>query len=773
MRIVSVGGGPGGLYAAILLKQADPRREVVVYEQNRPDDTFGFGVVFSDTTLGNIAAADPATYAAIARDFAHWDDIDVHVGGTCLRSTGHGFAGLSRQRLLTILHARCAELGVAVHFEHPVDDPEALDADLVIAADGLNSGVRTRFAEHFGPRIELGATRFTWLGTTRKFPAFTFYFVEDDHGLWRVHAYDFEGGRSTFIVETTEAAWRKAGMDRATEAETADFCADLFAEQLQGHPLLTNYSIWRRFPTVSNRRWHHDRYVLLGDAAHTAHFSVGSGTKLAMEDAIALRDAFAEGLPLRTTLARYEAIRRPDVASTQRAAAVSMRWFEETERYMGLPPRQFAFSLLTRSLRITHANLGERDPAFAEATDRWFAAEAGVEVPPDAEPPPPMFTPFTLRGLTLANRVVVSPMCQYCATDGLVDDWHLVHLGSRAQGGAALVLTEMTDVSPEGRITHGCAGLYTDAHQAAWTRVVDYVHRHTGAAIGIQLAHAGRKGSASRPWEGDRALTGPDAWQTLGPSAVPFGPDWPAPRAMDADDLRRVRDAFVAAVKRADAAGFDLVEIHAAHGYLLHAFLSPIANRRTDDYGGSLANRMRYPLEVIAAAREAWPDHKPLAVRVSATDWTDEGFTADEAVELARAMGAVGVDLIDVSTGGIAPDIRPEYGRLYQTPFAERVRLEVGIPTMTVGGISSYADVNSVLAAGRADLCALARAHLFDPYWTRHAAYEQRHDLPWPSQYAMGGERYFTPRFEWTPRGQGLPPAGRAPRAPTLPKTGG
>lgn len=772
-RIVCIGGGPGGLYTAILLKRAAPSREVVVYERNRPDDTFGFGVVFSDATLGNIAEADPATYGAIAADFAHWDDIDVHFGGTCLRSTGHGFAGLSRQRLLKILQARCAELGVALHFEAEIDDPEALDADLIVAADGLNSKTRARFAEHFGPSVELGATRFTWLGTTRRFPAFTFDFVRDGHGLWRLHAYNFEDGLSTFIVEATEETWRAAGMDRATEDGTARFCEGLFAERLDGQPLLTNHSIWRRFPTVKNRRWSHGRYVLVGDAAHTAHFSIGSGTKLAMEDAIALRDALAAGGGRDAALARYEAERRPVVASTQRAAAVSLKWFEDTERYTDLHPRQFAFSLLTRSLRITHANLGQRDPAFTAATDRWFAAEAGLAVAADAEPPPPMFTPFTIGGLTLHNRVVVSPMCQYSATDGLIDDWHLVHLGSRAVGGAALVITEMTDVSPEGRITHGCAGLYTDAHEAAWKRVVDYVHRHSDARIGIQLAHAGRKGSASRPWEGDTALVGDDAWQTLGPSARPFGAKWPAPKAMDAADLARVKQAFVDSAKRALRAGFDLVELHCAHGYLLHSFLSPIANGRTDAYGGSLANRMRYPLEVIAAVRAVWPADKPLAVRISATDWSDEGFTGADAVAFSKAAAAAGVDLIDCSTGGIAPDIRPEYGRLYQTPYAERVRLEAGVPTMAVGGISSYADVNSVLAAGRADLCALARAHLFDPYWTRHAAYEQRHEQPWPVQYEAGGGRYFTPRFEWTPRGQGLPPAGRAPDKPSLPPVKG
>lgn len=758
MRIVVVGGGPGGLYAAALLKKAAPKREVVVYERNRPDDTFGFGVVFSDATLGNIEAADPEVYGAIASNMARWDDIDVYFRGGCLRSTGHGFAGLSRQRLLTLLQARCAELGVEMHFEHPIDDVEALDADLVIAADGLNSGVRTRFEGAFDPLIETGRNRFTWLGTRQRFPAFTFDFVANEHGLWRLHAYNFEDGLSTFIVETTDDAWRAAGLDASTEAETAAFCEKLFAARLDGHPLLTNHSIWRQFPTVSNRRWHHGRYVLLGDAAHTAHFSVGSGTKLAMEDGIALAAALSEGHPtLGAALAAYEAERRPAVESTQRAAAVSLRWFEETERYVDrLDPRQFTFSLLTRSLRITHSNLALRDPAFVDATDRWFAESADVEVAPDSNPPPPVFTPFTLRELTLHNRVVVSPMCQYCATDGVVDDWHLVHLGSRAVGGAALTITEMTDVSPEGRITPGCAGLWNDAQGAAWKRIVDFVHAQ-GGAIGIQLAHAGRKGSTSRPWEGDAPLSGDDAWPTIAASAVPFGPGWPTPRAMDEAELVRVREAFVAATKRADAAGFDLVELHAAHGYLLHGFLSPIANRRTDRYGGDLEGRMRYPLEVFEAMRAAWPAHKPMAVRISASDWSEEGFTPDEAVVFCAALRDLGCDLIDVSSGGISPDIKPIYGRLYQTPFAERVRLEAEIATVTVGNISSYADVNSVLAAGRADLCAIARGHLVDPYWTLHAAYEQfyRGDAArWPVQYGWATERY-TPRFEWSPRGTG------------------
>ncbi|MCA9540525.1 MAG: bifunctional salicylyl-CoA 5-hydroxylase/oxidoreductase [Myxococcales bacterium] len=748
MRIVCVGGGPGGLYAAALLKRADPKHEIIVYERNRPDDTFGFGVVFSDATLGNIRDADPETFAAITANFAHWDDIDVHYRGQVLRSTGHGFAGLSRQRLLHLLRARCEELGVALHFETEITTAKGIDADLIIAADGLNSRLRDARAAHFQPRIEYGRTRFTWLGTTRQFPAFTFYFREDAHGLWRVHAYNFEDGLSTFIVETTDDAWRKAGLEHATERETASFCAELFQEELQGHPLLCNYSIWRQFPTVTNARWHDDNIVLLGDAAHTAHFSVGSGTKLAMEDAIALRDALAGGGPLDAALNRYQAAREPDVESVQRAAAVSQAWFEDTDRYFGtLEPQQFAYSLLTRSLRISHANLAVRDPAFTAATERWFADHAGVTAP---TAPPPMFTPFRTRGVELGNRIVVSPMCMYSADDGVVNDWHLVHLGSRAVGGAGLIMTEMTDVTRDGRISPGCAGLYDDAHVAPWRRITDFVHAHSAAAIGVQLAHAGRKGSTRRLWEGiDRPLPAGN-WPLMAPSPLPYATESQTPREMTLADLKAVRAAFVAAARRAEAAGFDLIELHFAHGYLLHTFLSPLSNARADAYGGSFANRARFPLEIFADVRDVWPADKPIFVRVSATDWIEGGLDGDDTLALAELLKAAGCDLLDVSTGGLSPEARPRYGRLYQTPFAERVRLEVGLPTMTVGNVSSHADANSVLAAGRADLVALARAHLFDPYWTRHAAYDLGVDGPaWPPQYAP--MRGYRPRFDWLP----------------------
>jgi len=745
MRVASIGGGPAGLYFSLLLKKASPDVEVDVYERNRADDTFGWGVVFSDETLGNFERADPESYAEITRRFAYWTDIETYVGDAMVRSTGHGFCGFARRDLLAILQARCRALGVRLHFEREVTDVDALagEVDLLLGADGINSRVRERFADAFRPSLDWRRCRFSWLGTTKPLEAFTFIFTQGEHGLFQVHAYPFAPDRSTFIVECHEDTWRRAGLDGASEADTIAYCEALFADHLDGHRLLANRSIWRSFPTVRNERWHHDHVVLLGDAAHTAHFSIGSGTKLAMEDAIALHDACVEhGLgDVPRVLEAYHEARWLDCLKTQKAAQTSLEWFENSRRYVNQHPLQFTFNLMTRSKRITWDNLSVRDPGLMERVRGWWWDHvAGAARASDGSAPPPMFAPFRLRGMQLENRVVVSPMCQYSATDGVVNDWHLVHLGARAVGGAGLVFTEMTDVSPEGRITHGCAGIYNDAQVRAWRRIVDFVHERTPARIAIQIAHAGRKASCHLPWEGDDPLRDESAWPTIAPSAIPFDEGWHVPRAMRRTDMDRVREDFVQAARRAERAGFDMLELHMAHGYLLSSFLSPASNRRDDEYGGSLENRVRWPLEVFDAVRAAWPRDKPMAVRLSATDWLDDepgaGVTIDETVEIARALADRGCDLIDVSSAGNTPRSRPVYGRMYQVPFAERIRHEVGVPVMAVGAILGPDHANTILAAGRADLCAMARPHLVNPSITRVAAVAYgHHDQWWPDQY--------------------------------------
>lgn len=751
MRIDVIGGGPGGLYFAILMKKADPDHDITIYERNKADDTFGFGVVFSDAALDSIARAEPEVHAQIQKEFYHWDNIDIHYQGETLTSGGHGFSGMSRKKLLNILQARAAALGVKQVFSVEINDLTAhLKADLLVAADGANSTVRERFKEDFGPSVDWRPNKFVWLGTTYPFEAFTFYFREDASGLWRVHAYRYEEGQSTFIVEATETTWKRSGLKEDDEDATIAFCEKLFAKELKGHKLLKNRSLWRSFPVIRNKRWHTKNIVMIGDAAHTAHFSIGSGTKLALEDAVALRDAIlAHPDDVEAALTHYEEERRPLVESFQRAAQVSLTWFEDTERYFDYDPVQFGFSLLTRSFRVTHGELKERDPAYVRKIDEWFARrameQAGIEVPLDP-PPPPMFTPFKVRGMLLRNRVVMSPMCQYMAKDGYVNEWHLVHLGSRAVGGAGLIITEMTNVSPEARITPGCAGMYEPGHVNAWRRIVDFVHTHSDSKIGMQLGHAGRKGSTQQPWLGeDVYLDAESGWPIVAPSPIPWTEEDPVPREMTRDDMDKVVEDHVRSAKWAADAGFDHLELHFAHGYLLAEFLSPLTNRRTDAYGGSVGNRLRFPLEIFDAVRAVWPEQKPMSVRISAVDWAQGGNTPDEAVAYGRAFKEHGVDLMDVSAGQTVPFAKPVYGRQFQTPFSERVRIESGIATMAVGNISSYTDVNTILAAGRADLAVLARAHLWDPYWTRHAAYELGWKQKWPGPYESM-DRY-KPRF--------------------------
>ncbi|MFG3512102.1 bifunctional salicylyl-CoA 5-hydroxylase/oxidoreductase [Streptomyces bobili] len=734
-RIAIIGGGPGGLYTAALLKRRDPDRRVTLWERTTPDRTFGFGVVLSDETLGGIEHADPAVHEALQRNFTRWDDIEIIHRNTRRTSGGHGFAALGRKRLLEILHTRCHALGVDLrpHTEAPPVQRLAETHDLVVAADGVHSTTREAYADTFRPRVTTHRCRYIWLAADFAFDAFRFEIAETEHGVMQLHGYPFAADASTVIVEMREEVWRAAGFDEATPQESVERCAKIFADALGGRPLRSNNSAWTAFRTVVNERWSHGNVVLLGDAAHTAHFSIGSGTKLAVEDALALTACLEEHPDLRSALTAYENERKPVVASTQRAALASLEWFENLALYVDQPPRRFAFNLLTRSRRVTHDNLRLRDPDFTAAVEREFGCPPGT---------PPMFTPFRLRGLTLRNRVVVSPMDLYSAADGIPGDLHLVHLGARALGGAALVMTEMVCVSPEGRITPGCAGLYTGRQGEAWRRITDFVHeRAPGTAIGVQLGHSGRKGSTRLMWEGmDEPL--PDGnWPLVAASPLPYKPGSQTPRELSRAQLTDLREQFVAAAGRAARAGFDLLELHCAHGYLLSGFLSPLTNRRTDAYGGSPARRLRFPLEVFDAVRAVWPEERPMTVRISATDWADGGTTAEDAVEIARAFAAHGADAIDVSTGQVVAEEVPEYGRSYQTPFADRIRHEARIPVIAVGAISSWDDVNSLLLAGRADLCALARPHLYDPHWTLHAAAEQGYDGPgalWTAPYRAG-----------------------------------
>ncbi|MEQ8818437.1 MAG: bifunctional salicylyl-CoA 5-hydroxylase/oxidoreductase [Thalassobaculum sp.] len=748
MRISIIGGGPAGLYFAILMKAARPAVDITVYERNRPDDTFGFGVVFSDETLETFERYDPASYRSITEHFAYWDDIEIHFKGSVHRIGGNGFCGCARPTLLRLLHRRCRDLGVELLFEHEVTDIDALIAgsDLVVAADGINSAVRRRFAEHFQTTVDLRPNHFTWMGSDKPLDAFSFFFRETEHGIFIAHTYQYEPGHSTWVLETDPATFERAGLAAMTEEQSARFLESVFAEELAGHRLITNRSIWRNFPTIRNARWVKDNLVILGDAKGTAHFSIGSGTKLAMEDAIALFEAFRAEADVTGALTRFETQRREDVEKTQHAADVSLVWFEHLDRFWHMDPVQFAFGLMTRSKSITYDNLRLRAPEFVDAVDKVFAGQVrdqGFDVD-TKRPKPPLFQPFQLRGMTLANRLVLSPMCQYSAVDGCPTDWHMVHLGARALGGAGLIYTEMTDVSEEARITHGCAGIYTDAHEAAWKRIVDFVHANSTGKICLQLGHAGRKGSTRLMWDGIDEPLETGNWPIVSASPLPYYPHSQAPREMTRADMDRVVADFVQAAERADRVGFDMLEVHVAHGYLLASFVSPLTNRRTDEYGGALENRLRFPLEVFDRVRAAWPDDKPMSVRISATDWKDGGITGDDAVEIARAFGEHGCDLIDVSTGQTVHDAEPVFGRMFQTPFSEQIRNEAGQATMCVGNIVSADQVNTILAAGRADLVALARPHLVDPaFLMRAAAFYGVRDVHCPPQYLAGMDQLY------------------------------
>ncbi|MFZ2013729.1 MAG: bifunctional salicylyl-CoA 5-hydroxylase/oxidoreductase [Nocardioides sp.] len=771
MRIAVIGGGPGGLYFSALAQQlaslTGQRHEITVWERNAADDTFGFGVVFSDETLGGIEHADPQVYAAMQREFAVWDDIDVHFKGTVTTSGGHGFAAMSRRRLLEILQERCRELDVTMHFRTEAPDVGELAAsyDLVIAADGLNSPVRARYADTFRPSLDVRDCKYIWLGTSRVFDAFTFDIRQTPYGVMQIHGYPYDATGSTFIVEMTSEVWRRAGFaafaDREwtpgeSDEKSIALVRELFADVLDGYDVLANNSRWISFTTIRNEHWVHTEpgqagIVILGDAAHTAHFSIGSGTKLAMEDSLALAACLHEAPDVATALATYEEERKAVVLSTQRAAQASLEWFENLGQYVHQDPVQFGFNIMTRSRRVTYDNLRVRDPEYVAGCEAWYASSVGGH--PET---PPMFQPVTLRaaegpGLTLNNRVIVSAMDQYVAVDGMPTDFHVVHLGGKALGGAGLVMTEMICTSPDGRISPGCGGLWTDEQRAGWKRAVDFVHAETSAAIGCQLGHSGAKGSTRLMWEGIDEPLPSGNWPVVAASAVPYSPENQTPAELSRDDMDVIRDEFVAAARRSAEAGFDLLELHCAHGYLLSGFLSPVTNRRTDSYGGDVAGRLRFPLEVWHAMREVWPADKPMTVRISATDWVEDGQSLDDALAVAAAFTEAGAAAIDVSTGQVTKRERPAFGRSYQTPYADAIRNRLGVPTIAVGVISSYDDVNSILMAGRADLCALGRVHLYDPMWTLHAAVEQDYDGPgavWPMPWRAGRRKPQTGRSD-------------------------
>jgi anthraniloyl-CoA monooxygenase len=732
------------------MKKAWPQARITIFERNRPDDTFGFGVVFSDQTLDTFEAYDRESYRAIIGHFAYWDDIEIHFRGTTHRIGGNGFCGCARSTLLKILGRRARSLGVQTKYQTEIapDDPAILDADLVVAADGINSRLREAFAEQFQPSVDLRPNFFSWMGSTRPFDAFTFFFRETEHGIFIAHCYQYEPGRSTWIIEADPATYKRAGLDRLDEQASARFVEGIFADELKGHRLITNRSIWRNFPTIRCERWTAGNVVLIGDAKATAHFSIGSGTKLAMEDGIALYEAFKAtgGKDVAAALAQFEKQRREEVEKTQHSGDVSLVWFEHVKRFWDMDPTRFAFGLMTRSKAITYDNLALRAPEFVKEADRLVARDVrALGFAANTERPlAPMFQPFRLRNMTLANRVVVSPMCQYSAQDGMPADWHLVHYGSRAIGGAGLMFTEMTDVSAEARISLGCAGMYNDAHEAAWKRIVDFVHAQSKTKFCMQLGHAGRKGATKLMWEGIDEPLEEGAWPIISASPLPYYPHSVVPREMTRADMERVVADYVAATGRADRAGFDMVELHAAHGYLLASFISPLTNERTDDYGGSLDNRMRFPLEVFRAMRAAWPDEKPMSVRISATDWKDGGLTGDDAVEVARRFAEAGCDLIDVSTGQTVAEAQPVFGRMFQTPFSDQIRNDAGLATMCVGAITTADQVNTIIAAGRADLVALARPHLVDPYFAmRAAAWYGAPAIHCPPQYLAGKEQIF------------------------------
>jgi anthraniloyl-CoA monooxygenase len=750
MKIVIVGGGPGGLYFALLMKKQHPDYDVTLYERNRADDTFGFGVVFSDETLDNLMDYDVESYNAITREFSYWDDIDFHFHGEVVRSTGHGFCGTERRALLMVLQARCRALGVKFEFSNEITDLDQFgDADLIVAADGINSLIREKYKEYFQPKIELRRNHFIWLGSTAPSPTFSFHFTTNEFGIWDLCTYQYKQDMSTWVIEAPDTTWQNAErtLGKLSEPETVAYQEKMWAHLLGGHKLIANRSSWRQFPVVQNKHWYHGNIVLLGDALHTAHYSIGSGTKLAMEDAINLFKAFESATSVSEALANFQGSRREDVEKTQYAANVSALWTENPSRYWEMEPIQACFSMLSRAKAVTYENLRLRDPQFVENVQGWFARTVkaqGFDVPID-KPPPPMFTPFRVGQMVVQNRVAVSPMNMYSAEPGAIPgDFHLVHLGKLGMGGAGLVFAEMTAVSEQGRITPGCPGIYNDDQVAAWRRISKFIHVQSQAKFCLQLGHSGRKGSSKLGWKGMDHPLDEDNWDIFAASPLSFYDFMHLPREITRGDMERVREDYANAAVNADRADFDMLELHAGHGYLLSGFISPLSNQRTDAYGGAFENRMRFPLEVFDAVRANWPKHKPMSVRISATDWAPGGTTPEDGLKVAAAFRDHGADIIDVSAGQTSRWANPVYGRMFQTPFSEMIRNECRVPTIAVGNITTADQVNTIVAAGRADICAIARPHLTNPQFTLTASAEYGYqDQFWPLPYLAGKDQAF------------------------------
>ncbi len=749
LKIVCLGGGPASLYFSILMKKANPAHDITVIERGDRDSTWGFGVVFSDETLKGLMEADAPTYKRIVEQFAYWGGIDTTIHGKTINSQGHGFCGMSRLKLLNIFHDRCEELGVALQFNTDITSVEQLEPekqDLVVAGDGITSLLRDTYKDEFGTTMDWRANKFCWLATSKPLDDFEFIFKHNEHGWWWVHAYRYEEGMTTWIVETSESTWQAAGMDTATEEDTRAYVEALFADELDGHPIITNRSIWRTFPVVRNERLYHRNIVLMGDAVRSAHFSIGSGTKLAMEDAIALAGYFAEvGDDVDRALEMYQSIRKDEADRLQRTAVVSLSWFEHIDRYAAVQEaEQFTFNMLCRAKRVTYENLRLRDPDFVAHIDRWFAGHARATTGFDDidvdDPVVPAFQPFKIGGMRVENRFQLSAMCQYCAEEGNPTDWHLVHYGQRAVGGVGLVNSEMLCVSPEGRITHGCAGLWSEVQTRKWARIVDFVRSNSRAKVCAQIGHSGRKGATCLPWDGGIDEPLPDGgWEIVAPSPLPYLEHSVVPREATPADLDDIVAQFAAAAANADRAGFDMVELHLAHGYLLSSFISPITNRRGDGFGGEIAARMKFPLQVVRAVRDVLPDDKPLSARISATDWADGGLSEEDMLRMASMLKDAGVDVLNVSTGQVTKDEDPIYGRMFQAPFADQIRNEVGIPTIVAGNITTADQANTLIAAGRTDMVAFGRTIMNQPHFVLTAAAHYGHTGQyWPPQYLSG-----------------------------------